>query len=89
MIAEEKSWLEEITGETISASRQHYLKLKLPVTYQQLIKNGIEEDYTIGYHDAYGFRAGTCKPFLFFDVEKNETTKLRLFPFAVYGRNIE
>jgi hypothetical protein len=83
LIAEEKKWLKEIITDEISSGRQHYLKLKMPVTYQQLIKNGIQNDYTIGYHDTYGFRAGTCKAFLFFNLLKNETTNLRLFPFAI------
>lgn len=83
LITKEKKLLEEIIGENITESRQHYLKLKFPNTYNQLIKNGIKNDYTIGYHDAYGFRAGTCKPFLFFDLAKNEITNLRLFPFAI------
>ena len=74
---------EEIIKRKITSSRQHYLKLRLPETYDQLIQNGIEKDYTIGYHDTYGFRAGTCNSFLFFNLEKNETTNLRLFPFAI------
>ncbi len=83
LIAKEKKKLEEIIDEKITESRQHYLKIKLPNTYYELIKNGIQNDYTIGYHDGYGFRAGTCKSFLFFDLKKNEITNLRLFPFAI------
>jgi hypothetical protein len=83
LIAEEKKWLEKIINEEITSSRQHYLKLKLPHTYNQLIENGIRNDYTIGYHDAYGFRAGTCRPFLFFNLKTNQTTNLRLFPFTI------
>ena len=83
LIAEEKKQLEEIIKRKITSSRQHYLKLKFPETYEQLIQNGIEKDYTIGYHDTYGFRAGTCNSFLFFNLIKNETTNLRLFPFAI------
>ena len=82
LIAKEKQWLEEIVNDKVLFNRQHYLKLKFPSTYQQLIKCGMQYEFTIGYHDAYGFRAGTCKPFLFFDIEKNEVTTLRLFPFA-------
>jgi uncharacterized protein DUF7033 len=83
LIAEEKKWLEDIVGSAITSSRQHYLKLQFPDTYNHLIENGIKSDYTIGYHDTYGFRAGTCKPFSFFNLKTNETTNLRLFPFAI------
>jgi hypothetical protein len=82
LITSEKNKLEQITGKSITASRQHYLKLKLPDTYNNLISNNITEDFTIGYSAMYGFRAGTCNSFLFFDLHKNETTNLRLFPFA-------
>ena len=83
LISKEKKWLEEIINEKIISSRQHYLKLTMPATYQQLIKNGIQNDFTMGYHDTYGFRAGTSKPFLFFNLKENEETNLRLFPFAI------
>ncbi len=82
LIAIEKNKLEQITNRPISISRQHYLKLKLPYTYNNLLKNNIIEDYTMGYSGDYGFRAGTCHSFLFFDLEKNCVTNLRLYPFA-------
>jgi hypothetical protein len=82
LVATEKSKLEQISGKLITASRQHYLKLKLPETFNTLISNNIEEDFTQGYYYTYGFRAGTCNSFLFFDLLKNETTSLRLYPFA-------
>jgi len=83
LISKEKKWLEEIVGEKIISGRQHYLKLEMPATYQQLIANEIQNDFTIGYGSAYGFRAGTCRSFLFFDLKKDEATNLRLFPFAI------
>ena len=82
LIAIEKNKLEKIINKPITVSRQHYLKLKLPDTYGTLLTNNFSEDYTIGYSAVYGFRAGTCNSFLFFDLKKNETTDLRLFPFT-------
>lgn len=82
LVAEEKKKLEQITQKLITKNRQHYLKLKLPETYLTLISNNISEDYTQGYSSTYGFRAGTCNSFLFFDLKKNECTQLRLFPFT-------
>ena len=37
----------------------------------------------MGYADEIGFRAGTCTPFYFFDLKKNETTGLKVYPFAI------
>ncbi len=83
LIAQEKQWLEEIVNYKVVFNRQHYLKLKFPNTYRHLIENGMRTAFTIGYHDAYGFRAGTCKPFFFFNLETNETTNLYLYPFSI------
>ncbi|HYJ63239.1 MAG TPA: polysaccharide deacetylase family protein, partial [Parafilimonas sp.] len=82
LIGREKKKLEEITGKEITASRQHYLKVRLPQTYHNLIQKRIDKDFTMGYYYTYGFRAGTCNSFLFFDLMKNETTNLRLYPFV-------
>jgi len=82
LVAKEKSKLEQITGKPVTVSRQHYLKLKLPSTYNLLINNNIAEDFTMGYSGYYGFRAGTCNSFLFFDLVNNQQTQLRLYPFA-------
>jgi hypothetical protein len=36
----------------------------------------------MGYAPVIGFRAGIATPFYFYDLEKEEQTNLRLFPFA-------
>jgi len=52
-------------------------------TYQNLIKLGIKEDYTLGYATDTGFRAGTCTPFNFYDLYNEKETSLKIFPFQV------
>jgi len=74
--------LSSIRKKQITRSRQHYLILRLPVTYQNLIKAGITEDYSMGYADQPGFRAGICSPYYFFDLGENKKTDLKVFPFA-------
>ena len=49
----------------VMSSRQHYLRLFFPTTYSNLISLGIKEDYSMGYSNHSGFRAGTCTPILF------------------------
>lgn len=66
---------------SVQKSRQHYIKLSLPDTFHQLIRIGIKEDYTMGYPDANGFRAGTSQSFVWYDVTKEHTTELRVHPF--------
>jgi hypothetical protein len=82
-VIRENGRLEKIVGRKISKSRQHYLNLKFPKTYQNLIKAGMTEDYTLGYPDQTGFRAGICTPFNFYDLENEETTNLLVVPFQL------
>jgi hypothetical protein len=79
----EISRLRKITNKEITKSRQHFLRISFPDTYRNLIKNGIKEDYTLGYASDIGFRAGTCTPFMFYDLSKEEETELKIFPFQI------
>ncbi len=82
-VAQEKESIEEITKRPITRSRQHYLKLQLPGTYQHLIDLDIEHDYTLGYTSHAGFRAGICTPFYFYNLHLENKTHLMLHPFAL------
>jgi hypothetical protein len=81
MFEKEKDRLEDIIQKPVTQSRQHYLKLKFPNTYQRLLKSGITDDYTMGFAKLAGFRAGTCTPFPFFDLSLNQCTELTIHPF--------
>lgn len=82
-ISEELWALEQITKKKVTASRQHYLKLHLPQTYLQLIKAGINHDYSMGYVTEVGFRAGTCTPFFWYDLQLDKQSHLNVHPFMV------
>jgi hypothetical protein len=69
--------------------RSHFLKLSFPDTYRQYLANGILEDFTMGFADHSGFRAATCKSFLFFDLEKNISTPLIIHPFAYMDETLK
>jgi len=79
----EKDRLEEITGIEITKNRQHFVQLQFPNTYRRLINLGITEDYTMGHAAQPGFRAGICTPYYFYDLKKEKTTKLLIFPFHI------
>lgn len=79
----EKQRLEEIIGTDINKSRQHFLMLKFPKTYNRLIKAGITEDYTLGYSALTGFRGGICTPYYYYDLKSETATNLLIVPFQV------
>lgn len=78
----EKKTLEAITENDIHISRQHYIKVKLPETYRMLLRKGIDIDYSMGYGTHLGFRAGTGSSFLWYDIEREQITSLRIYPFC-------
>ena len=75
--------LSSILNREITKSRQHFLKLRLPDTYRNLIEIDIKNDYSMGYASQLGFRAGTCTPFNFYDLDQEVETPLKVHPFAV------
>jgi peptidoglycan/xylan/chitin deacetylase (PgdA/CDA1 family) len=81
-LKKEKLRLENIINTPITFSRQHYLRLSIPETYQNLIDLDIKEDYTMGYAKTVGFRASTCTPFYFYDLDFEIQTPLKIYPFA-------
>jgi hypothetical protein len=81
LILAEKERLENILSKKITRSRQHYLLLRFPETYRKLLLAGITEDYSMGYPDKPGFRAGICTPFFFYDLKAEKATPLKIFPF--------
>jgi phosphopantetheinyl transferase (holo-ACP synthase) len=82
VLKKEKGRLEQIINTPVTFSRQHFLRLSIPETYQYLIDLDIEEDYTMGYAKYAGFRASTCTPFYFYDLDFEIQTPLKLYPFA-------
>lgn len=79
----ERKLLMRIRGKSVDHTRQHFLRWDLPGTLRQLSAAGHFEDHTLGFTDRAGFRVGTCTPFPWYDLEREEETRLMLHPFAV------
>jgi len=83
LLASEIDKLEKASGKKITKARQHFIRIRFPETYRNYILHGITDDYSMGYATEAGFRAGTSEPFYFFDLQKNEETKLKIHPFVL------
>ena len=82
LLHQEVSRLSDITSRSVVHSRQHYLRFSIPDTYRVLHKLGIRHEYSMGYADTPGFRAGTSLPFRWFDLQNNQVTDLTIHPFC-------
>lgn len=83
LIGFQKELLETITGQTITNSRQHYLRVKLPHTNKDLIANNISQDHSMGFAESIGFRSGTSYEHKWYDLENDQVTELSIMPFQV------
>ena len=73
--------------QTATISRQHYIRMQLPETYQQLIAHGICSDHSMGYGSINGFRASTSVPYYWYNLKTEEVSSLKIFPFCYMDAN--
>lgn len=70
-IKKEKTRLEKVLGKEVIGYRNHYLRFKVPDTWELLTEAGFNYDTTFGYNDIVGFRNGMCHPFKPFNLKTN------------------
>ena len=81
ILKKEKLKMESITNSDLKAVRHSFSKLNLPKSYRNLVELEINQDFTMGYIDTLGFRAGTCTPFQFYDLDYEVQTPLQINPY--------
>jgi hypothetical protein len=87
LLGAEKQNLESLTQKKIICSRQHYIRFSMPDTYRLLIDHEIESDFSMGYGTVNGFRASVSSPFSWYDLEAEQATSLRIYPFCFMDAN--
>jgi len=83
VLKEEKQRFENIFKISLKNNRNSFSKLKLPLVYRNLIQLEIQNDFTMGYVAESGFRAGTCTPFMFYDLDYETQTPLCIHSFCI------
>ncbi|KAA1245697.1 polysaccharide deacetylase family protein [Aquimarina sp. RZ0] len=82
ILKEEKKRIEGIVNRQLKYSLCSFYKIKLPEAYRSFIELEVEEDFSMGYPEHSGFRAGTCTPFLFYDLDYEVQTPLTVYSFC-------
>ena len=72
--------LRKISPVKVTSGRQHYLRFDAPKTWQMWEAAGLQEDCTLGYPEAEGFRCGICHDFPVFDTRQRKMLNLREKP---------
>lgn len=82
VIKKEVLRLSTILEREISSGMFHYTR-DISKSYRNIKKAGIKEDFSMGYPDEPGFRAGIARPYYFFDIDDNRQTTLKIFPYQI------
>ena len=75
--------MEEITNRSLGSSLNSEFLVNLPDIYRHLVELEVKRDFTMVFRDTVGFRAGTCTPFLFYDLDYEIKTPLVVHPIAM------
>ncbi|TRO65709.1 polysaccharide deacetylase family protein [Christiangramia sabulilitoris] len=81
-LRKEKLRMEEIIHSPVENVMNFKYNLRLPDQYNNLTELEINNDHSMGYPDVPGFRSGTCTPYLFYDINMEVTTPLKVHPYA-------
>jgi hypothetical protein len=55
----------------------------MPQSFLAINNAGISEDYSMGYPEEPGFRAGIARPFYFYNIANDKQTGLKIIPFLI------
>lgn len=76
----EKRRMEHITNRALTSSMNAEFLVNLPDIYRNLVELQVKRDFTMVFRDTVGFRAGTCTPYLFYDLDYEVKTPLIVHP---------
>lgn len=87
-VKEEKNRLEDICLREILGYRNHYLRFKIPDSWEMLKRAGFEYDSTIGYHNCVGFKNGMSHPFKPYNLNKDNFIDIFEIPLNVMDETL-
>lgn len=87
-IREKKQRLEKVLGKKIIGYRNHYLRFKVPDTWELLSRANFKYDTTFGYPDCAGFRNGMCHPFRPYNIDTGKEIDILELPLIIMDRTL-
>lgn len=87
-IKKEKKKLESVLGTVVKGCRNHFLRFKVPDTWEILNQAGFEYDVTFGYANLAGFRNGTCYPFRPINLNTGSRIDILEVPLTIMDRTL-
>lgn len=82
-ITSEKKRLEKVLNRPVTGYRNHYLRFKLPETWDFLQRAGFKYDTTIGNNRIVGFKNGLCHPFRPYDTRSGRELDIVELPLTL------
>jgi hypothetical protein len=78
----QRSRVERASGARVEGERHHYLRAQFPSAWKAHEKAGFAYDASLAFAETAGFRAGTCHPFMPFDIEAGRELDLVEVPLV-------
>lgn len=82
VLRSEKRRYQDITNCPLELVLNNRFNLNLPEAYNNFDKLELKRDYSMGYVNSVGFRAGTSSPFLFYDIALERISPLIVEPYV-------
>lgn len=87
-LIKEKMRLGEAAQTDIAGVRQHYLRVKIPETIENMEIAGFSYDASVGFSDRVGFRASMCLPYHLYDFENRKAFDILEIPISIMDRGL-
>ena len=81
-LKKEKIQLEKITNRNLISTMNTQYRVNLPHNYRNLVELEVKEDFSMVYENISGFRASSCTPFLFYDLDYEIVSPLLIYPIT-------
>ncbi|MGM0634546.1 MAG: DUF7033 domain-containing protein [Bacteroidota bacterium] len=83
VFSKEKQRWEDIIRHNLEATLIKRFPMNFPESYIHFMQSEIKMDFSMGYQKELGFRAGTSSPYLFYDLNLEQTSPLKIYPYLL------